>query len=297
VSLPALQLKYLSAVINESMRMYPAVPSGTIRITDRPINLGGHQLPAGQPVMMPFWAIHRSPRLWTDPDSFKPERFLPAEASSALLAAAAVGTQGEQQSTAGAAAAVGAGGSSEARSPGGFSTEGSVSSTTATAGVPNTTGGAGQGGSKVEVSEGLLDAGDGDEDYVDVAADIAAMRDQEQRAATADQQQQELKQREPLSASSNSSSSSSSSGKASRDAAETIAQLDVCSSVPRPHNLELKVCSCCTGQPPNLKPCTAKCMPFTSIHVWLVWDSCCSDGGTGALCHVCLHALCTRMQM
>jgi hypothetical protein len=83
------QLKYLSAVINESMRMYPAASSGTIRITDRPISLAGHKLPAGQPVLLPFFAIQRSPRLWQDPGSFKPERFLAADAEAPAAAAAA----------------------------------------------------------------------------------------------------------------------------------------------------------------------------------------------------------------
>jgi hypothetical protein len=54
------QLKYLSAVINESMRMYPVTSSGVIRVTHAPINLGGHHLPPGQPILVPMWAVHRS---------------------------------------------------------------------------------------------------------------------------------------------------------------------------------------------------------------------------------------------
>lgn len=99
------QLKYLSAVVNESMRMYPAASSGTIRITDRPITLAGHSLPAGQPVLIPFFAVHRNPRLWQDPDSFRPERFLQTAAgqaaASAPTAAAAPAGAGKQGSGAG----------------------------------------------------------------------------------------------------------------------------------------------------------------------------------------------------
>lgn len=118
--------------------MYPAASSGTIRITDKPITLAGHKLPAGQPVLLPFFAIQRSPRLWQDPDSFKPERFLGADTAAAAAAAAAVAAA--KGSAAGAAPAA---------------------------------------------QEGLGD----DDDYVDVAADLAA-----DTAAGRDQDQQGIKQ-------------------------------------------------------------------------------------------------------
>jgi hypothetical protein len=82
------QLKYLAAVLQESMRLFPVVSSGTIRITDKPINLAGHQLPAGQPILIPFYSIHRSPKLWTDPESFKPERWTDSGATVVTPAAA-----------------------------------------------------------------------------------------------------------------------------------------------------------------------------------------------------------------
>jgi hypothetical protein len=96
-----LQLKYLSAVVNESMRMYPAASSGTIRITDRPITLAGHSLPAGQPVLIPFFAVHRNPRLWQDPDSFRPERFLQTAAGQAAAASAPTAAAGTAPAGAG----------------------------------------------------------------------------------------------------------------------------------------------------------------------------------------------------
>eukprot|EP00775_Hariotina_reticulata_P003654 gene3654-3915_t len=103
------QLKYLAAVLQESMRLFPVVSSGTIRITDKPINLAGHRLPAGQPILIPFYSIHRSPKLWTDPDRFKPERWI----DSATMVPSAAAAPAEQVSTGGSG---GIGGSSEATS-------------------------------------------------------------------------------------------------------------------------------------------------------------------------------------
>ena len=67
---------YLAAVINETMRLYP--PAWYIgRTTLRPMQLGGVDIPVGTQVVCSPFVLHRSPALWTDPDVFSPERFLP----------------------------------------------------------------------------------------------------------------------------------------------------------------------------------------------------------------------------
>lgn len=67
---------YLAAVINESMRLYP--PAWYIgRTTRRPMELGGVDIPAGTQVVCSPFALHRSPMLWPNPDTFSPQRFLP----------------------------------------------------------------------------------------------------------------------------------------------------------------------------------------------------------------------------
>ncbi|KAF6260940.1 cytochrome P450 [Scenedesmus sp. NREL 46B-D3] len=136
------QLRYLSAVINESMRLYPVVSSGTIRITHKPMQLGPYSLPAGQPVLIPFFSIHRSPSLWEDPDAFKPERWLAGEAAAADTAGA--GAAGRTADAAGASS-----GSTETQTT-------AAAAAAAPAGV----------------------APEEDDDYVDVAADISAFKDQ-----------------------------------------------------------------------------------------------------------------------
>jgi cytochrome P450 len=68
-------LPYTEAVVNESMRLYPPVwalfrePRGDAR-------LGDYRVPAGTPLILPQWAIHRDGRHFEDPLSFRPERWL-----------------------------------------------------------------------------------------------------------------------------------------------------------------------------------------------------------------------------
>lgn len=76
------------------MRLFPVVSSGTVRITYNPITLGGYHIPAGQPILIPFWTIHRSPKLWANPESFEPERWLSAD--SALAVASTAGAASEE---------------------------------------------------------------------------------------------------------------------------------------------------------------------------------------------------------
>ena len=40
-----------------------------------PIELGGYTIPAGTTVFMPQWTIHRDPRWFDEPESFRPERW------------------------------------------------------------------------------------------------------------------------------------------------------------------------------------------------------------------------------
>ncbi|HEX5003178.1 MAG TPA: cytochrome P450 [Bacteroidia bacterium] len=69
------QLRYLTAVIEESMRLYPpAWMVGRRAInTDR---LGDWEIPAGFNLLISPYAIHRDARYWPNPDKFQPERFL-----------------------------------------------------------------------------------------------------------------------------------------------------------------------------------------------------------------------------
>ncbi|KAK3422959.1 hypothetical protein EUGRSUZ_G03314 [Eucalyptus grandis] len=69
------KLKYLLSIIKESFRLHPPVPLIPREATEeREIN--GYKVPAGSRILTNVMAIGRDPRHWTDPEKFKPERFL-----------------------------------------------------------------------------------------------------------------------------------------------------------------------------------------------------------------------------
>lgn len=83
----------LNAYINESVRLWPPVPSGLQRTLRTPLtlppeatgNLGQAQLvlPTDTVVSTHTWPIHRDPRNFYNPDKFEPERWLRMESLNA----------------------------------------------------------------------------------------------------------------------------------------------------------------------------------------------------------------------
>lgn len=70
------ELKYLQAVIKESMRLHPAVPLLLPRECSEQCKINGYDVPAKSRVLVNAWAIGRDPVHWTEPEKFHPERFL-----------------------------------------------------------------------------------------------------------------------------------------------------------------------------------------------------------------------------
>uniref|UniRef100_A0A383W0T4 Cytochrome P450 n=1 Tax=Tetradesmus obliquus TaxID=3088 RepID=A0A383W0T4_TETOB len=62
-------LPYLTGCINESLRLYPAVP-GVARIAQQDAVLGRHLIPQGTPVMANFYSCHRNPEFWARPSEW-----------------------------------------------------------------------------------------------------------------------------------------------------------------------------------------------------------------------------------
>jgi enediyne biosynthesis protein E7 len=65
-----------SQVVNEALRLYPPGWLLSRRTIEADV-LGGYPVPAGTNVLLPLYLLHRHPRFWKDPESFRPERFAP----------------------------------------------------------------------------------------------------------------------------------------------------------------------------------------------------------------------------
>lgn len=70
------RLPYLTQVLKEAMRLYPAAPV-IGRRSVAAAEVDGHTIPAGADVIVAPWVTHRHPAYWPDPERFDPDRFTP----------------------------------------------------------------------------------------------------------------------------------------------------------------------------------------------------------------------------
>jgi cytochrome P450 len=76
------QLPYLTAVCQETLRIYPVVLSTFPRITLRSVNLRGYHVVTGTYVTPCIYLTHRRSDLYPQPDKFQPARFINRKYSS-----------------------------------------------------------------------------------------------------------------------------------------------------------------------------------------------------------------------
>ncbi|CAG8566342.1 11582_t:CDS:1, partial [Scutellospora calospora] len=69
-------LKYLNAIIDETLRLFPVALGGIMRQTTEDTIISNHLIPKDTIVSASIWRIHRSKQIWgQDVDEFVPERW------------------------------------------------------------------------------------------------------------------------------------------------------------------------------------------------------------------------------
>ncbi|MFO0585928.1 MAG: cytochrome P450 [Polyangiaceae bacterium] len=75
------KLTYTTAVLKESMRLYPPAWIVGRRAIEEDV-IGGYTIPRDSYVFVSPWVTHRHTAFWSNPEGFDPDRFLPENAAS-----------------------------------------------------------------------------------------------------------------------------------------------------------------------------------------------------------------------
>merc|ERR1712203_493626 len=75
------EMPYLEACIKETLRLLPPV-FRTDRTCVKDWEEDGLFIPKGMSISIPVFVIHHDPSIWSEPETFRPERFLKDEESS-----------------------------------------------------------------------------------------------------------------------------------------------------------------------------------------------------------------------
>ncbi|XP_006287510.2 cytochrome P450 81D1 [Capsella rubella] len=71
----AAKCTYLNNVVSETLRLYPAAPLLVPHVSSVDFKVAGYEIPRDTWLLVNAWAIQRDPKVWDEPESFKPERF------------------------------------------------------------------------------------------------------------------------------------------------------------------------------------------------------------------------------
>ncbi|KAF8399623.1 hypothetical protein HHK36_015492 [Tetracentron sinense] len=75
-------LPYLQSIVKESLRMHPPGPLlSWARLAVHDVHIGNNFIPAGTTAMVNMWSITHDENVWSEPNEFKPERFMDEDVS------------------------------------------------------------------------------------------------------------------------------------------------------------------------------------------------------------------------
>jgi cytochrome P450 len=74
---------YLTATVQEILRLRPVLPNAEPRLVKRPVEIGGFHYEPGAVLIAHIYLLHHDPELYPEPRAFRPERFIEAEGGKA----------------------------------------------------------------------------------------------------------------------------------------------------------------------------------------------------------------------
>ncbi|GJX36285.1 cytochrome P450 CYP82D47-like protein, partial [Tanacetum coccineum] len=72
-------LVYLQAIIKETMHLYPPAPLSAPHQSREDCVVAGYNVPKGTRLFVNLWKLHHDPNVWSDPNEFRPARFLTSQ--------------------------------------------------------------------------------------------------------------------------------------------------------------------------------------------------------------------------
>ncbi|KAK7498803.1 hypothetical protein BaRGS_00009895 [Batillaria attramentaria] len=74
-------MPYVKAVVKETMRLFPPIPINA-RVTQEDVVISNYRIPKGTIIMLNNYTMSRDERIFSDPDTFNPDRWLRAESAT-----------------------------------------------------------------------------------------------------------------------------------------------------------------------------------------------------------------------